>query len=418
MPDSPCPEAYTPAGRRRLHALTSLRFFAALAVFLHHMLPTGGHASGIGRLVWEGSAGVTFFFILSGFVLAYGYAQRLAARPPGGIRAFYVARFARIYPLVLLTFAIAAIPTFWERITAGPAAVMPMIFQITLTQAWTPIVDPISHNLIPITFNAPAWSLSAEAYFYLMFPIFAAALWRIRRPQMLVATAALLMLWPVALAAAYNTSPAADYWYLYVLPPNRLADFLIGICLGLALLRTDVAEHRRSVRWAAVEAATLAALLGAVVLSNQLSIRYRYDAYYLPFMALVIAVFALERGHISQALRHRRLLYLGEISFAFYMIHTLVMSYAGLPAGRPGTQYHVAAYAAILVVSVALSALLHRAYELPAQNRVRRWLSPRPTSAPAVAAAASADPGLVAPASAPARRDPATASAVPDRVPA
>lgn len=363
--------------RRHLRSLTSLRFFAALAVFMHHALPQSGHSSGFARLLWEGFSGVTFFFVLSGFVLAYSYADRLSARTQGAVKAFYIARIARIYPLVVLVFVLAAIPTAWQRLQFGIGAWLPAAFQLTLTQAFIPTSDPITHVIIPLGFDAPAWSLSVEALFYALFPVMVVMLYRLRRPGLLVAVAALLAFWPLSLALGLKISGNAEYWFLYIFPPSRLADFLIGTCLGLAVLSLKRAGSARMWSWTALEIAALAMLGAAVVMSHAVRIGFRYDVYYLPPMALLVAVFAIERGHASKMLGHPGLVFLGDASFAFYLIHTLAMRAAGYPPGRTGHQYHVAAYAVILVVTIALSALVHRAYELPVQRWVKRRWTPQ-----------------------------------------
>lgn len=82
-----------------LRSLTTFRFIAALMVFLFHQNLFSGYQLG--------SAGVSFFFILSGFILTYNYQDKLGEHSGNTIRAFYVARLARIYPVHLLTFLIS-----------------------------------------------------------------------------------------------------------------------------------------------------------------------------------------------------------------------------------------------------------------------------------------------------------------------
>ena len=151
---------------KSLGPLTTLRFLAALAVFGHHLAFLADDprtARVYNRFLFEGRVGVNFFFILSGFILTYNYAPTIAHWRWREIREFYVARFARVYPVHLLTFLIAAV--LLTGVSMAPArSAAAAICQLTLTQSFCP--DPAVY----FSFNAPAWSLSAEAFFYAAFP--------------------------------------------------------------------------------------------------------------------------------------------------------------------------------------------------------------------------------------------------------
>jgi peptidoglycan/LPS O-acetylase OafA/YrhL len=107
-----CKESYTMDGTRRthsppgerIHPLTALRFFAALFVVLFHTVivffPAVKPDEGVGRLFALGYISVSFFFLLSGYILAFVY---LGRDKPLSIVSFYRARLARVYPLLLLT---------------------------------------------------------------------------------------------------------------------------------------------------------------------------------------------------------------------------------------------------------------------------------------------------------------------------
>jgi peptidoglycan/LPS O-acetylase OafA/YrhL len=268
---------------------------------------------------------------------------------------------------------IAAAPTLLERIRLGPAGLAPLGFQLTLTQAFVPLSDPISHRVIALGFDAPAWSLSCEAFFYALFPVCLVALYKVRGPRLLIALACLFSLWPLLLAASFHGA-GATYWFLYLFPPARLADFLVGMCLGLVLLAIDRRTLSRIRSWSMLEALALGALGATVAVAGHVPIAYRFDAYYLPAMAAVIFVFALERGRLSRLLGHSTMMFFGEISFAFYMLHTLVMRAAGYPPGSAGALAHAGPLALIFVGTLALSALVHLGYELPAQRLLKRWV--------------------------------------------
>lgn len=142
----------------QLDALTGLRWIAALAVFAQHFMgimdckvirgPVGGMA-------------VSFFFVLSGFILVYVYKDRLSKTTTP---RFYFTRFARIWPLHAVCLLLMAwlIPKFL------PPTELPWLRVMShwsLLQAWYPTANWIG------CYNGVAWSISAEAFFYLMFPL-------------------------------------------------------------------------------------------------------------------------------------------------------------------------------------------------------------------------------------------------------
>ncbi|NOK14937.1 acyltransferase family protein, partial [Corallococcus exercitus] len=166
------------APRPSLPALTGLRFFAALHVVAFHVTPREGRPGWLGALLDNGPASVTLFFILSGFVLAQAY---LGSASPGPVsrRAFWVARLARIYPVYLLGLVLEAPPFFLAVLRQENGWTLPALQRLlgvgaavtSLTQAWIP---PAA-----CAWNCPGWSLSAEAFFYLLFPVLAGPLVRL-----------------------------------------------------------------------------------------------------------------------------------------------------------------------------------------------------------------------------------------------
>ncbi|MBC3842162.1 acyltransferase [Streptacidiphilus sp. 4-A2] len=142
-------------GRREaLTSLTGLRFWAALLVVAYHLSREYHRLPLVSPLVWYGRDGVTFFFVLSGFVLAWS-----GAGPAVPDRVFYWRRFARIWPLHLLTTGLAL------AVTALLGAALPLaaaLWSLPLLQAWAPAEVYGG--------NPAAWSLSAEAWFYLLTP--------------------------------------------------------------------------------------------------------------------------------------------------------------------------------------------------------------------------------------------------------
>jgi peptidoglycan/LPS O-acetylase OafA/YrhL len=367
-----------------LRVLTSFRFFACLAVFLHHCVdfttsPGDGPRSGLIRLFWEGWSGVAFFFILSGFILAYNYAGRLDGSGGTWRRGFYVSRFARIYPLYLLAFLVAAVAVIGQWGRAGIAGGLTAVSQVTLTQAFLPIHDPFDHSrLAALGFDGPAWSLSCEAFFYLTFPFLLVMLVR-RRTSLLAVAAVGAWAWSVMLALEVRGTPFAG-WVLYVFPPVRLAEFVVGVCGGLVFLRYRERLRGGQAWWTVAEICALVLVVTAVVLSFAVPGVLRYASYYVPFFAFVILVFAAERGLVSRHLRAPWLVFLGEISFAFYLLYVLVMRAAASLGLFSGSVPSIVVLGGVLAVTLAISAAVFVGYERPARTRVRGWLAPARTS--------------------------------------
>jgi peptidoglycan/LPS O-acetylase OafA/YrhL len=364
--------------RPRIDSLTGLRFFAALAVFVHHTLAgsivPGGLAQvpGTRALALVGLTGVTFFFVLSGFVLTWSWDD---ARPVWG---FYGRRLARIWPLHALTFALAVlvILPFLDR---PGTSVTQVALVLPLLQAWVP--DPT----IYFAGNGPSWSLSCELFFYAMVPLLILRLRHHgRRVAYLgvVACFGFLVLVPVAFyALQFGRYAMLSLW---VFPPYRLGEFLLGVIAGLAMRKGW--RPRWSVSTAAIACAASYAFaawaLGDVFRSpvradRPLASLYSDALVVLPFAALIVAVAARDVAGRRSWLASPLAVRLGAGSFAFYLIHSMVVLLAAeLPSGARALS-GVPLTAAVLVVAVVVADVLHRWYERPIELRVRRVISAR-----------------------------------------
>src|SRR5882672_10730014 len=166
--------------RPRLHALTSLRFFAALHVLIFHLYAMN-IAGGYGwyhKLATIGYVGVSFFFVLSGFILVYTYADR-----PLNVRSFWQARFARIYPAYLFSLLLTAPGFFYVSIALKNMDIPFFSYFKTHLLQCSLVVPVLLQAWVPgaaLAWNPPAWSLSVEAFFYLMFPLLIVWLGRAR----------------------------------------------------------------------------------------------------------------------------------------------------------------------------------------------------------------------------------------------
>ena len=339
--------------REHLLPLTSLRFFAAAAIVLFHI----GGAYGLYRLGVLAN-GVSFFFVLSGFILTYTY-RDLSGRT--GI--YFVSRIARLWPVHLFTLVFAAV--FVVDI-AGPLVTLSNLF---LLQAWIPQREFV------FSYNAVSWSISDEMFFYLMLPLVLAA----KRVGYWVLFTSIA----TVLAVLYLTAADLPDWFdvrNFVLqhPTMRFAEFVFGVFTARMFLRGPPSVPFRS--GTMLEIAVVALMFSYFAARGMLFPLLR-DSGNREFMvwlsqcssyivfAAVIYVFAMGSGAISTLLSQRWLVVLGEISFATYMWHQLVISLVVQQGVIPAVGMEMAVVLTLAATYLG-SYLLWRYLELPSRKAI------------------------------------------------
>ncbi len=311
-------------GDNRLPSLTGLRFVAAFAVFGFHVraqsfLGDGQAARVFDRIFAGGSTGVGFFFILSGFVLTW------SARPADTARAVWRRRGARIVPNHVVAWFIA----LCGLVAAGKAlSVWQSAPSLFLLQAWFP------SERIYFAVNTPAWSLSCELAFYLALPNHLA------------------------------------YWFVWVFPGTRALDFVLGMVLA------RIVQADRWVRTGLLLPCGL--VLAGYAAAPYLPAGFGFVAVtVIPFALLIGATASADLAHARTPWRSAPAVLLGELSFAFYLLHQIVIR--GIDQGLRGHRTWpvaegFAVAAVMLLVALAGSWVLHKAVERP----MVRLLAARP----------------------------------------
>ena len=194
-----------------IRSFTGWRYIFAVAIFMHHYQIDGKSVLQAGGVI-----GVTFFFILSGFLLAYGYKKRLMTREIS-TSDFYKARAVKLYPLHILCFAAVFLLGIRNFVTADlPKAVL----NLFLLQSWVPSPDYY------MSYNAVSWFLSDELFFYLMFPFVLPVLLNGSGKKIAVGVG----IFAISYSAAAALIPSDHYHaYFYINPLSRFADFVFGI---------------------------------------------------------------------------------------------------------------------------------------------------------------------------------------------
>lgn len=334
----------------RLDSLTGVRFFAAMLVFGFHALH---YVSGL-EVFSAGMVGVSLFYILSGFVMAW------TAREDDRPSLFYRRRFARIYPAFIAAWLVSLALLLISGNLMAWDALPP-----TLLQAWIPIEEAYFAG------SAVFWSLSCEAFFYLMFPLIHRAMRRLHTGGVvLVAVGAASISLGVALAALNVTESPFARWFLIIFPPLRLMEFIIGVALGMLFRR----GFRLPVPlWAAV-VLSLAAVALASIAPYSLS---RYAVTLIPFVLLVGAIATADLGERPSLFRWKPLVELGVWSYCFYLLHAMVLSVTFRAPRALGIDAPYLWLGVALILSIAAAWLLHVVVERPFEKRLRPAKTPR-----------------------------------------
>lgn len=341
-----------------IDTLTSLRIFFALMVFGAHCYVLD--ASFDAHVFKEGFVGVSFFFVLSGFIIAYNYQEKLLTKRTTK-RTFWIARIARIYPLHLLTLVIAACIGGYVQYSGTVDWIKHFAASTFLLQPFFPSADYF------FSFNSPSWSLGCEQLFYFCFPLMIPFLHS--RRNLLIALSLCL---PVMLAGMYLTPEEQIKAYWYVNPVTRLPDFFVGVLL-YQLYRLLCGKKISYSTGTLLEVGVVILFLLFYLCAADIPKVYRYSCYYWLPVSLIILVFALQKGGLSRLLSNRFLIIGGEISYSFYLIHLfIILTYTKMAALYQWSTQWIISVPIIFCITVGLSLLSYYYFEKPANRWVKR----------------------------------------------
>jgi peptidoglycan/LPS O-acetylase OafA/YrhL len=362
----------------RLAQLTGFRGIAAYSVLVAHGLDTffpvfHPFASRIAYF------GMSLFFVLSGFVIHYNYAETFQRESI--VRAtykFFVARFARLYPLyalaIISSLAILPSPFFLEN----PAAILAYI---TLTQSW--------FNMQMATFP-PDWSISSEWFFYLAFVPLGICVARLPHPVRALASfcaTVTLLLVPLfyffqepltALVQRWlwqdaHISAGAWGWVIYFSPYVRVLEFIAGMLAAQSYLLLNQRMHIPFPAW--VVLAACISWCGAVVFVGWVTetptlANIAPNFIFAPALAPLLLCCCLYDTWLSRALSSRPLVFVGEISYSVYTWSFLVLTMLGSNNAAPASFNSTSR----LIVSIVLTTIFAYGSYLLIEAPARRWL--------------------------------------------
>ncbi|GGK91272.1 acyltransferase [Sphaerisporangium melleum] len=356
-----------------------MRFVAAFLVFLTHGIDANLFASAGARgtymsvVLIAGLAAVTYFFILSGFILTY------VQRATDSAKSFWWRRFLKIYPnhLVTLVGALLLVSFVMKQTIDGGTAALHFL----LIQSYFPQFE------LRAIFNGPAWSLSCEVLFYLCFPLLARSIGRIR-PERLWAWAgivvAAIFAMPLVAKVILPAQPPMpgfgmtelEFWFVAQFPPVRMLEFVLGIILARIVLTG---------RRIPVSLPSAAALAVAVyVMTPLFPLSYNVVAVEVIPLGLVIAAGAARDASGRRSwLGSRPMVWLGNVSYAMFMVHYLILVYVRQLFGSPegwSTPMGFVMLGVLFAITLVLSWMLFRLVEDPIMKRFASS-KPRPRHA-------------------------------------
>ena len=346
-----------------LNSLTSLRFFFALAVFLSHLTFVQTDLKWYNwlknKVFFEGYVGVGFFFILSGFVLALNYQKKIINNPNFSFKNFYIARIARIYPLHVLMFAVMIPYVIIHQLFGWDKAVL----NFFLLQSFIP------DKAYYFTINNVSWSISTEFFFYLMFPFYVIWLYKFKwlKYALFALTIPLLIYFEPKIAGNGNLEKGI----YYINPIVRSLDFILGIIL-CQVYQSIKDKPISYLKGSIFEFGALALLIGFFAIHEDIQRAFRYGIYYWIPILCIVMVFALQKGFFSRILQNRVLVYLGEISFGFYMIHMAVIKYGNYIVPQGNDFIKIGVY---FIIALILSVLCFEYFEKPLAKKIKNVLT-------------------------------------------
>jgi peptidoglycan/LPS O-acetylase OafA/YrhL len=341
----------------KIEQLTFTRFLAAISIVVFHY----GEKSFVfnneyvGFLFKQADIAVSYFFVLSGFVMILAYGDK----PIIGTLDYFKNRFARIYPIYL--FGIVLV--LCGQILAKNIDFVGFLLNLFMIQAWFPSKA--------LSFNSPGWSLSVELLFYIIFPFFLNSIYKkINKKKVLL----LVVLFWIASQLVFNLFLSLDKSheifskeFMIYNPLMHINGFLVGNVAGLYFLK-ELKDKKRNFDFSIV------ALIMIVILILRFPLGLNFNngllaIFFIPLMILI----SLNNGLITKIFKNKFCVFLGEISFGIYILQYPVFSL--ISAYSVNKYFNIDNFTTVffirLFILIGLSAVTYVYIEKPIQFKIK-----------------------------------------------
>lgn len=341
--------------------LTALRGLGAIWVLMFHMTPITltilPEAIHFQPLIENGYFAVAMFFILSGYVLDRIYADQVQS--PGKFKRcnFYLRRWIRVYPVHIVTFAFLVAMQWLGVLAQQPADTLPnAVLTLLLVQAW---VSAPSYS-----WNYPSWSISAEMFAYLLFPLLAVLFSRLSTRSSKACAICLLTILAIT-----------SYTLISFISFRDLVCVVSTFCLGMGLSRavkTTASTHSYLYS---------IALVAIIVLPFYTERAIVLSAGFIIAFSILISIAGLDSVKVLSGdnILGKAMKRLGDMSYSIYMTHAITISLIGtyVPYGSISDRYlliRIAAEAAVVFLIVGTAYMFYFIVESPLQKTGRNLL--------------------------------------------
>jgi peptidoglycan/LPS O-acetylase OafA/YrhL len=307
-----------------------LRAIACLFILCHHfqwLQPA------IPQVLWSAWSGVDLFFAISGYVITLSFSRAMVARTEDAsfaekisansatIQAFFIKRFWRIFPPVVVTLSLLAFLTLtlgitrWTDLLVEVAAALSMTYNYVVYGGGPFVLDVL-------------WSLGVEAQFYLLIPFFLIACSNSRRGLIITIAVFLLIGALVRPLHIYAYTEQSQHWLAVRFSTHcRLDSLAAGVFVYFLLREPQVVQSARNLSIFAVRSLFLFCLLALLYIPAYTPIEFSYNAGFSLLAIASASVVFLAAGsgrRLIPGAQFRALLrYLGERSFSIYLVHRL-----------------------------------------------------------------------------------------------
>lgn len=344
----------------RSDQITFTRFIAAVAIVILHFgeVVYPFNKKVLAPFIAHINLGVSYFFILSGFVMIIAYFNRQS--PQVDATRYYINRVARIFPLYL--FALFLVIVLYA-VSGYEIKLQDVVLASLGIHAWYP---PSSFTL-----NFPGWSLSVELFFYALFPLLLNRFYT-KYPLRNVAFI-VIAIWIVSqlfinaalVSPFYKGELSNSYFFLFYFPLLHVNQFLVGNMAGLFVMLLPKGAGRN---YDFIILTIM--LLFAALIKADLNITYHNGLLAILFVPLIVLI-TLNRGYITQLFSKKAFIFLGEISFGIYILQYPVYLFCIKVFESAGIKNKSLIFYLYLFFLILVSALCYRFIEVPSRNKIK-----------------------------------------------